>query len=131
MTFRTLNFLVPACAALVFAGFASAPASAAPLNKAAFESGAAQLTLVDHRDGRWRGDRGRDRGRQWRGRDDRHYSRGGYRPYYPAYRVPRYVYTPPAYYYPYDDYYYRPYVPYGSTGYFSYSSPNLGLSFGY
>jgi hypothetical protein len=131
MNFLRLKFLAPACAALMLSGFAAGPANAAPLQKAAIDSGSAQVTLVAQRDGRWRGDRGRDRGRNWRGRDDRRYWRGdSYRPYYRPYYPPRYVYrAPPRYYYPYDDYYY-PYS-YGPSGYFSFSSPNLGLSFGY
>lgn len=132
MTFRSLKFLAPALAMAFVAG-AAVPASAAPMQRAALDGNHAQVTLVDHRDGRGRGDRGHDR--QWRGRDhdNRSYSRNYYRPYYPAYRAPRYVYAPPpAYYYPpsyysYDDYYYE----YPRTGYFSFSSPNLGLSFGY
>jgi hypothetical protein len=130
MTFRTLKFLVPACAALCIAGFGAAPAAAAPLQETAvFEIGDAEVTLVDRRDGHWRGDRGRDRGRHWRGRDDRRYWRNEYRPYYPRYRPPRYVYAPPpAYFYPYAGYYDGYYPP---SGYFSYSSPNLGFSFGY
>jgi hypothetical protein len=132
MTFRTLKFLVPACAAVLIAGFAAAPANAAPLQKnAVIDSGNAQVTLVDQRDGRWRGDRGRDRdrGRHWRGRDDRLHWRNDYRPYAPRYRPPRYVYAPPAYYDPYYRYYDGYYPP--SSGYFSYSSPSLGFSFGY
>jgi hypothetical protein len=132
MTFRTLKTLVPACAALIVAAFVGTAANAAPLQKsAALHSGSAQLTLVDHRDGRYRGDRGRDRGHQWRGRDDRRYGRSNYRPYAPRYLPPRYVYAPPAYYSPYDSYYdgYDGYYP--SAGYFSYSSPTLGFSFGY
>lgn len=130
MTFRALKFLAPALA--MSFGAVAAPASAAPLQRAAFDGGQAQVTLVDHRDGRGRG--GYDRG--WRGHDRGYrggYSRNYYRPYVPAYRAPRYVYAPPpAYYYPpayypYDDYYYG----YPRTGYFSFSSPNLGLSFGY
>lgn len=128
MTFRSLKYLAPACAALVIAGFAAAPASAAPLNKPAFESGA-HVTLVDQRDGRYRGDRGRgrdyNRGYRGRGRDDyRGYRNNYYRPYYQTYRAPRHVYAPPpAYYYPYEGYY-----PYSS---FSYSSPGFGFSLGY
>ena len=128
MTFRTLKFLAPVCAAVLIAGFSAAPASAAPLQKnAVLDGGNAQVTLVDQRDGRWRGDRGRDRGRHWRGRGDRRYGRNDYRPYYPRYQPPRYVYAPPAYYDPYDRYYDGYYPP---SGYFSYSSPNLGFSFG-
>lgn len=129
MTFRSLTVLAPACAALVIAGFAAAPAAAAPLHKPALES-AAHVTLVDQRDGRYRGDRGRgrdhDRGYRGRGRDDhrRYRSDYNYRPYYQTYRAPRYVYAPPpAYYYPYEGYY-----PYSS---FSYSSPGFGFSLGY
>lgn len=114
MTFRSLTVLAPACAALVIAGFAAAPATAAPLQKPALESGA-HVTFVDQRDGRYRGDR--DDYRRYRGD---HY----YRPYYQTYRAPRYVYAPPpAYYYPYEGYY-----PYSS---FSYSSPGFGFSLGY
>jgi hypothetical protein len=130
MTFRTLKLLVPACAAVFIVGFGAAPVSAAPLQKnAVFDGGHAQVTLVDQRDGRWRGDRGRDRdrGRHWRGRDDRRYWSHS-RPYYPRYRPPRYVYAPPVYYDPYYRYYDDYYPP---SGYFSYSSPNLGFSFGY
>jgi hypothetical protein len=132
MTFHSLKFLAPAFAAALIAGTAAVPASAAPVQKAAFEHGQAQITLVDRRDGRGRGgyDRHR-RGGEWRGnRGHRNYSRG-YRPYYPAYRAPRYVYAPPpAYYYP-PPYYRYDYYGYPRSGYFSFSSPNLGLSFGY
>lgn len=128
MTFRSLKYLAPACAALAFVGFAAAPAPAAPLNKPTLESGA-QVTLVDQRDGRYRGDRGRgrdnDRGYRGRGRDDhRGYRNDYYRPHYQTYRAPRYVYAPPpAYYFPYEGYY-----PYSG---FSYSSPGFGFSLGY
>jgi hypothetical protein len=130
MAFRALKFVAPALAMAFVAG--AAPANAAPLQRAAFDGGHAQVTLIDHRDGRGRG--GYDR--HWRGHDRGYrggYSRDYYRPYVPAYRAPGYVYAPPpAYYYPpayypYDDYYYG----YPRTGYFSFSSPNLGLSFGY
>lgn len=125
MTFRPLTYALPALGALLLAGVAAAPANAAPVQKATFDGGQMSATLVDHRDGRWRGDR--DRGRHWRGRGDRRdrYWRGGYsRPYYRPYRPPRYVYgPPPVYYYPYETYY-----PYN---YFSYSSPGFGFSFGY
>ncbi|MCA0202482.1 MAG: hypothetical protein LCH56_16920 [Proteobacteria bacterium] len=140
MTFRTLNFLAPMLAvpmlALAFIAGA-APANAAPVQRSAFDGSHAQVILVDHRDGRGRG--GYDRQRRGHDRGYRGvYSRNHYRPHYRAYRAPRYVYAPPpAYYYPpayyppayypYDDYYY------GSprTGYFNFSSPNLGFSFGY
>ncbi len=135
MTFRTLKFLMPALAVAFIAG-AAPTANAASVQHAALKGDDAQFTLIDRRDGRRRG--GYDRGghdRQWRGPDrgGRHYGRDYYRPYYPAYRAPRYVYAPPpAYYYPpayypYDDYYYG----YPRTGSFSFSSPNLGFSFGY
>ncbi|MGE3332210.1 MAG: hypothetical protein AB7I36_01100 [Rhodospirillaceae bacterium] len=130
MTFRTLKFLTPALA-VAFIASAAATANAAPVQRAALNGDHAPFTLVDHRDGRGRG--GHDR--QWRGPDrgGRHYGRDHYRPYYRAYRAPRYVYAPPpAYYYPpayypYDDYYFG----YPRTGSFSFSSPNLGFSFGY
>ena len=133
MTFRTLKFLAPAFAAACIAGAAAAPASAAPLQKAAFHDGDAQVTLVDHRDGRGRGGYDRHGRGEWRGdRGRRHYSRNYYRPYYPAYRAPRYVYAPPpAYYYPPAYYGYDDYYGYPRSGYFSFSSPNLGFSFGY
>lgn len=129
MTSRVLKFLAPALVAAFISGAAVSTANAAPVQKAVFDGGSAQVMLVDHRDGRGRG----DRDRHYRGRDnDRRYYRGDYyRPYYPPpYRAPRYVYAPPpppAYYYPYDGYYY-----YGAPrSTFSFSSPNLGLSFGY
>ncbi|MGE4062532.1 MAG: hypothetical protein AB7E79_04110 [Rhodospirillaceae bacterium] len=128
MTFRIRSFAAPAVAAALIAGYASATVSAAPLQKATLADTHAQVTLVDHRDGRWRGDRGRDR--HWRGHrgGDRRQWRGVYaRPYYRPHYPPRYAYAPPAYYYPPYDYYDYPY----SGGYFSFSSPNLGLSFGY
>lgn len=129
MTFRALKYIASAFATILFTGLAAAPVSAAPVQKAVFDHAAtqSQVTLVDNRDRHWRGDRDRGRDRHWRGRDhDRRHYRGTsyYRPYYPPPRPPRYVYAPPAYYYPYE-----PYYPY--TGYFSYSSPSLGFSFGY
>lgn len=135
MTSRSLNIFASGFAGALLAGLFAMPASAAPVQKAAFVGGAVQATLIADRGGRGHGDR--DRGRHWRGRDnDRGHYRGTYyRPHYRPYYPPRYVYTPPYAYYPYDDYgydtYYRPYAPYGSSGYFSYSSPSLGLSFGY
>lgn len=124
MTFR---YIVPAIAVALLAGVASAPVSAAPIQKAVLAHENAQITLVDQRDGRWRGDRDRGRDRHYRGRDhDRRYSRGGYyRPYYPPYRPPpRYVYGPPPSYY-------APYEPYYPYSYFNYSSPSFGFSLGY
>jgi len=127
MLFR--SYFAPAFAAVLFAVGGAAPASAAPVQKAVFAAGDAQMTLVDNRDGRrgdrnWRGnDRGRDRG-HYRG----NYGRSHYRPY----RAPRYVYAPPppVYYYPYDGYTsYNRYYP--NSGYFSYSSPGFGFSLGY
>jgi len=125
MTFRPLTIFASALAAAMIAGFAASPASAAPLSKAAFERESTQVTLIRDDRGRdrgrhWRGDRGRphfDRDRQWRGRPH---------VYYPRARAPRYVYAPPpppVYYYPYDRYY-----PYSS---FSFSSPGFGFSLGY
>ncbi len=129
MTFRALKYLAPTFATMLFAGLSVAPANAAPIavpQKAVFDHATPHVTLVDNRDRNWRGDRDRGRDRHWRGRDhDRRYYRGNYyRPYYPPPRPPRYVYAPPAYYYPYE-----PYYPY--SGFFSYSSPSLGFSFGY
>ena len=131
MSFRF--YLAPAFATVLFAVGAAAPASAAPVQKAVFSAGDAQMTLVDYRDGRRGGDHRGDR--NWRGNDrgrDRGHYRGNYgRSYSRPYRAPRYVYAPPpAYYYPYDGYSaYDPYYP--NTGYFSYSSPGFGFSLGY
>ena len=128
MAWRALLTTSLAAALVAAAGSAHAALPA----HAAVTSPAAHLTLVDHRDGRGRGDRGYDRHGRGGGS---HYGRHGYRPdyrpayrpYYPRYRAPRYVYAPPAYYYAYDDYYYG----YPPGGYFSFSSPNLGFSLGY